>query len=207
MEFHEKLRNLRKDRGITQEELAEVLYVSRTAVSKWESGKGYPSIDSLIAISKYFEVTVDELLSVEKVISIAQKENKSNILSICDVLFAAADISSLLFVLLPFYPNFVNGYVYSVNLFAYSQVSDVNIIFYWVLFLVLALVGSVGLTLAKLKVKKGSKLCKAVSMGLSFALVIFLALAREAYATAFATLLLFAKVMLLIKRIKTSGTD
>ncbi len=51
MEFHEKLQELRKQRGMTQEELATALYVSRTAVSKWESGRGYPSIDSLKAIS------------------------------------------------------------------------------------------------------------------------------------------------------------
>ena len=47
MEFHEKLQELRKSRGLTQEELAEELYVSRTAISKWESGRVYPSIDSL----------------------------------------------------------------------------------------------------------------------------------------------------------------
>ena len=46
MEFHEKLQALRKQRGLTQEELAQLLFVSRTAVSKWESGRGYPSIDS-----------------------------------------------------------------------------------------------------------------------------------------------------------------
>ena len=56
MEFCEKLQELRKKRRLTQEELAEQLYVSRTAISKWESGRGYPSIDSLKAIAKYFSV-------------------------------------------------------------------------------------------------------------------------------------------------------
>ncbi len=54
MEFCEKLQELRKSRGLTQEELAEKLYVSRTAISKWESGRGFPSIDSVRAISKFF---------------------------------------------------------------------------------------------------------------------------------------------------------
>ena len=63
MEFNEKLKELRKSKGLTQEELAEALFVSRTAISKWESGKGYPSIDSLKDISKYFSVTIDDLLS------------------------------------------------------------------------------------------------------------------------------------------------
>ena len=75
MEFHEKLQELRKNRGLTQEELAEALYVSRTAISKWESGRGYPSIDSLKGISAYFSVTIDNLLSSEKLLFIAEKEN------------------------------------------------------------------------------------------------------------------------------------
>lgn len=56
MEFNEKLQELRKQKGLTQEELAEALYVSRTAISKWESGRGYPNIDSLKAISNYFSL-------------------------------------------------------------------------------------------------------------------------------------------------------
>ena len=66
MEFHEKLQELRKSRGLTQEELAEALFVSRTAISKWESGRGYPSIDSLKEISSYFSVSIDDLLSGEQ---------------------------------------------------------------------------------------------------------------------------------------------
>ena len=50
MEFNEKLQKLRKEQNLTQEELAEKLFVSRTAISKWESGRGYPSIDSLKVI-------------------------------------------------------------------------------------------------------------------------------------------------------------
>ena len=53
MEFNEKLQKLRKGKKLTQEELAQDLFVSRTAISKWESGRGYPSIDSLKEISRY----------------------------------------------------------------------------------------------------------------------------------------------------------
>ena len=59
MEFHEKLQQLRKQKGLTQEQLADQLYVSRAAVSKWESGRGYPNIDSLKALAKFYSVTID----------------------------------------------------------------------------------------------------------------------------------------------------
>ena len=62
MEFHEKLQQLRKKKGLTQEQLAAQLYVSRTAISKWESGRGYPNLESLKSISKLFSISIDELL-------------------------------------------------------------------------------------------------------------------------------------------------
>lgn len=76
MEFHEKLQNLRRQRGLTQEELAQALYVSRTAVSKWESGRGFPNIDSLKAIAAFFSVSVDELLSGDALLTMAEAEGR-----------------------------------------------------------------------------------------------------------------------------------
>ena len=57
MEFCDKIKKIRTDNNLTQEQFAEKLYVSRTAVSKWESGKGYPSIDSLKYMSKLFNIS------------------------------------------------------------------------------------------------------------------------------------------------------
>ena len=138
MEFHEKLQELRKSRNLTQEELAEALYVSRTAVSKWESGRGYPSIDSLKEISAYFSISIDELLSGEKLILIAEKENRTNIRKMGDLLFGMADLFSLLMILLPLYPKTIDGFVYSVNLWMYTETAVYNRVIYWILFLALA---------------------------------------------------------------------
>ena len=76
MEFNKKLQELRKNSGLTQEELAEQLFVSRTAISKWESGRGYPSIDSLKEIARFFSVTVDELICTEEILSAAEEEKQ-----------------------------------------------------------------------------------------------------------------------------------
>lgn len=62
MIFSEKLHLLRKSNGLTQEELAEKLSVSRQAVAKWEAGQAYPDIANLIQISNLFHVTVDYLV-------------------------------------------------------------------------------------------------------------------------------------------------
>ena len=76
MTFGEKLKKLRTDKGLTQEKMAEKLFVTRTAISKWESDRGYPNIDSLKQIAKLFSVTVDELLSSNELFTIAEQENK-----------------------------------------------------------------------------------------------------------------------------------
>ena len=63
MKFGEKLSFLRKQRGMTQIELAEKLDISRQAVSKWEQGTAEPSTDNFIKIGKLFDVTVDALVN------------------------------------------------------------------------------------------------------------------------------------------------
>ena len=70
MTFDEKLKTLRKSKNITQDELAQKLYVSRTAISKWESGKGYPSIETLKMLAAFYEVSIDDLVSNEEILDI-----------------------------------------------------------------------------------------------------------------------------------------
>lgn len=203
MEFNEKLQELRKSRGLTQEELAEALFVSRTAVSKWESGRGYPSIDSLKEISKYFSVTIDELLTGEELISIAERENKSNIQRICDLLTGLVDLFSFILIVLPLYPNPINGYIYSVNLFDYTETTSFNRMLYWIMFLALVLVGAVKIIITQFELNKGQKIVTAFSIVLSILAVLFLAMTREAYAVTIAFFLFVVKGILLFKHIKS----
>ena len=203
MEFHEKLQILRKNRGMTQEELAEALFVSRTAVSKWESGRGYPSIDSLKEISGFFSITIDDLLSGEKLLSIAEREKQSGIRRICDLLFGMADLFSLLLIVLPLYPKTVNGYIYSVSLSAYTEAAVLNRMAYWILFLGLILTGIIKILFIHRNIaEKKQDAVTACSMVLSTLTVLLLALAGETYAVAMVFLLLLVKGALLIKTMK-----
>lgn len=202
MEFYEKLQELRKSRGFTQEELAEALYVSRTAISKWESGRGYPSIDSLKAISNYFSVSIDDLLSGDKLIAIAEKENKYNIQSICDLLMGMLDMLSFTLVVLPLYPRTVKGEIFSVNLFLYTETTWLNRMIYWFLFVVLVGVGIIKILFTQLKSTKGQRILTLCSMGLSVLTVLLLVIAREAYASMLAFLLFVIKGILLLKNRK-----
>ncbi|MBR2455032.1 MAG: helix-turn-helix transcriptional regulator [Clostridia bacterium] len=199
MEFCEKLQELRKKKGLTQEELAEALYVSRTAVSKWESGRGYPSIDSLKDISKFFSVSIDDLLSGDKLLSLAEKENKSNIRNMCNLLLGIVDLFSIVLIVLPLYPNTIDGFVYSVNLLNYTQVSEFNKLIYWIVFVLLVIIGILKVIMTRIKAEKGNKTLTEVSIAISILMVLFLALTREVYAVVVAFLLLIVKGILLLK--------
>lgn len=121
MEFNEKLQELRRSKGLTQEELAGRIYVSRTAVSKWESGRGYPSIDSLRTLSKFFGVTIDELLSGEELITIAEEDGRQKETRIRDRVFGLLGISCVMFFFLPLFRQTADGAVQAVSLLSLSH--------------------------------------------------------------------------------------
>ena len=88
---------------MTQEELAEALFVSRTAVSKWESGKGYPNINSLKDISRFFSVTIDELICSEEILSAAEREKKAFLGKTVSLLCGAMDLLPCLLLFVPLF--------------------------------------------------------------------------------------------------------
>lgn len=123
MEFNEKLQELRKQKGLTQEELAEALYVSRAAVSKWESGRGYPNIDSLKEISRFFSVTIDDLLSGSEILTIAEEDQKQKNSLLLDLVFGLLDFSVSMFLFLPLFGQREHETVYEVSLLALSNIA------------------------------------------------------------------------------------
>ena len=76
MKFKDKIKKLRLDNNLTQEDLAKICFVSRNAVSKWERDEEYPNIESLKLISKHFNVSIDNLLNEEDLINLSLKNNE-----------------------------------------------------------------------------------------------------------------------------------
>lgn len=146
MEFHEKLQILRNQKGITQEKLAEALFVSRTAVSKWETGKGYPGIDSLKRLAEFYAVTVDELLSGEQVLTIAKEEQTRTAGIRQDLVFGFSDLSTLLCFFLPLFAHSTADGARAVSLVGLTEIALYLRIAYFAV--VCGLVGMGILTLA-----------------------------------------------------------
>ena len=122
MEFNEKLQELRKSKSLTQEELAEALFVSRTAISKWEQGRGYPSIDSLKEISRFFSVSIDDLICSEEIVSAAADEKKECVEKYISLICNTLDIFLALLLFLPVFGNGTDHPV-SVSLYAITGIS------------------------------------------------------------------------------------
>ena len=181
MEFNEKLQELRKARSMTQEELAEALFVSRTAISKWEQGRGYPSLDSLKEISRFFSVSIDDLICSEEIISAAENDKKEcmdkHISLICNTL-------DVFLVLLLFLPVFGNGTddPASVSLYAITGLST------WIKTVFAALIGAAvlngicGVVVSRFEKPVWNRHRLATGMVLSIACAAVFILTRQPYA-------------------------
>lgn len=200
MEFSGKLQELRKNRGLTQEELAQALFVSRTAISKWESGRGYPNIDSLKAIAKFFSVTVDELLSGEEILSVAEEDRKVEKSRSHDLIFGLLDLSSIMLLFLPMFGQKTQMAILSVPLLSLSAVAPyLLVVFYGV---VLGMAFS-GLSVLVLQFCTGAvwRRCKRpMSLVVNGLGVVCFILSTQVYAAVFLFILLTIKVLVLLKK-------
>ena len=200
MEFNEKLQELRKQKGLTQEELAEKLYVSRTAISKWESGRGYPNIDSLKEIAKFFSVTVDELLSPNEVLTIVEEEGKQKEKHFRDLIYGLLDICIAMLLFLPFFAKKEDGAIQSVSLIALDGVQPYLKIAYFAVVISSIVIGILTLALQNCQWVAWVKSKTMVSLALVAIAVLFFMISSQPYAAVFAFALLAMKVLMLIKR-------
>ena len=192
MEFHEKLQQLRKQKGLTQEQLADQLYVSRAAVSKWESGRGCPNIDSLKALAKFYSVTIDELLSGEQMLTIAEEDQKHRTQNFRNQVFGLLDISACAYLFLPLFGQLQREAIQAVSLLALSEVPSYLKIAYMVAVIGIILWGIAALIIPKRSIP--------LSLMLSVMGTLLFIISSQPYAAAFGFLLLGIKAFLLIKR-------
>ena len=199
MEFNEKLQELRKNKKLTQEELAEDLYVSRTAISKWESGRGYPNIDSLKEIAKYFSVTIDELLSGDEVLSIAEEDNKQKEKHLKSLVSGLLDISVLMFFFLPFFGQKAGDTVQSVSLLYLDGFENYLRIAYYAIVSSIAVYGIITLTFQNYQKIFWAKNRDKISLILNVIAVLLFIISSQPYAGAFLFVFLIIKVLMLVK--------
>ena len=79
LEIAERLTNLRKEKGFSQEELAAQLGISRQAISKWERGEASPDTDNLISLSKIYGIGLDELLNIYGFKDVGEENNEKRL--------------------------------------------------------------------------------------------------------------------------------
>ena len=200
MEFNEKLQELRKQKGLTQEELAEQLYVSRTAISKWESGRGYPNIESLKAIAKFFSVTVDELLSSGEVLTIAEEDNKRKEKHFRDLMYGLLDLCIAMLLFLPFFAEKADGIIQSVSLIALDGVQPYLKTAYFAVVISMIVMGILTLALQNCQAMAWVKSKTMISLILGAIAVLVFMISSQPYAAVFAFALLAIKALMLIKR-------
>lgn len=200
MEFRDKLQQLRKQKNLTQEEVADMLFVSRTAISKWESGRGYPSIDSLKAISALFSVSIDNLLSGEELISLAEAENEEKTRTLHYLVFGILDCMMAILFFFPLFGQQGEGMIYNVSLLVLTGVPAYVRVPYILIVIVTVIFGVAMLALQNLRHQIWLKINLATSISLSILGVLIFIISGQPYVAVFVFCMLIFKGTLLIKQ-------
>ena len=197
MDFGEKLKALRTERGLTQEQLAARLYVSRTAVSKWETGGGSPNLDSLQAVARLFDVSVDDLLSADDLIVLARDERRSTARSSGMLSFGLLDVLAVVFAFIPLYGVDDGSFVRMANLADYGASVDFGASFAVMAAAVVSLmfVGAVEIVLAAAGSRRAARIVALVAFAVQALAVVLFASTMQPYATTLMFALLLAKVV------------
>ncbi len=199
MEFNEKLQELRRKKGLTQEELAAALYVSRTAVSKWESGRGYPNLASLKQIAAVFSVTVDELLSGEEWLTVAEENADRKARHCRDICCGLLDCGTAMLLFLPLFAQQAVGKIEAVSLLSLTAVAPYVRVAYLVLVALTVATGVATLALQNITAPLWLRLKSPLSLFLSVAGVMLFVLGRQPYAAVFVFVFFLIKASMLIK--------
>lgn len=200
MDFNQKLQKLRMQKGLTQEELAQSLFVSRTAISKWESGRGYPNIDSLKAIAKFFSVTVDELLSGEEVLNIAEEDHKQKEALFRDLVFGMLDLSVAMYLFIPIFGQRAGSAVSEVSLLALVGVAPWLKIAYISIVAAIVMAGTFTLVLQNCRQQFWVCLKSKLSLILNVIGVLLFIITLQSYAAIFLFVFLMIKTLLVMKK-------
>lgn len=203
MELNEKLKDLRKEKGWTQEQLAERLFVSRTAVSKWESGRGYPNIDSLKRLSQLYSVSIDDLLSNEELLIVVETETRGDRLSMLNLMYGSLDMLLFLGIFLPLYGEVEGTGIRAVSLVNYQELMTGKGLVSLGVFITLGILGVVELLVYFLKKHSLMAQGKFVSLGIHAVSILLFSQAHVPYVTAYLFLLFILKILLLLKNNET----
>jgi transcriptional regulator with XRE-family HTH domain len=184
---------------MTQEELASALFVSRTAISKWESGRGYPSIDSLKTIATFFGVTVDSLLSGEELLMIAEVDRNQREGRLRDLIFGLLDLFSGILFFLPFFGDKTVEGIRAASLLTLTGVSEYLKIGYFSVVIGMVLLGLVTLALQNCKNGLWISAKHKASFALSTAGTVLFVVSLQPYAASLLLLFLIIKALMLIQ--------
>jgi transcriptional regulator with XRE-family HTH domain len=196
MELKDKIQKIRKENGLTQEQFANALFVTRTAVSKWETGRGVPNIESLKLMANIYKISLDELLNANEIIEVAENENKENSRRYSLTIDSVLNICATLGLVLPLYKaKFSNTYL-SVPLY---EIGGWLTYFYWIFSLLMAVCGVLLLINLKSEKENFKKALNITGTILNAVFVLLLILSGQPYPAVLFFALLMMKGFFMVR--------